>query len=56
MQNLEKMDNNFYKDSGDGAINTRSSANASINKVKLAMVNSLHCYLVNVFYAKRCLI
>ena len=42
LQNEEKRDKSFYNASTLGAINTISSAKASINKVRPAMVNSLH--------------
>ena len=44
-QNLENIANNFYNDAGEGANKTKSSAKASMNKFKLAMVNSLHSAL-----------
>ncbi len=52
LQKLEKIETSFCSDSTEGANKTRSSAKANINKFKLAIVNSLHCDLVNVFYAK----
>ena len=49
VQKDEKMDTSFYSEAGEGANKTKSSANASINKFTLAIVNSLHYDLVKLF-------
>lgn len=46
LQKAAKTEISFCNYKTWGAIRTMSSANASINKLKLAMVYSLHYYLV----------
>ncbi len=42
LQNNAKIETNFYNFNTDGAIRTISSANANMNKFKVATVKSLH--------------
>ena len=49
LQKVENTETSFYSDCTYGAISTISSAKASINRLRPAIVNSLHWDLVYVF-------